>query len=211
MAFHSVFAHIELKHIAHGVLFAQSYAVEAHIRADKILKFIGRYFAETFKSSDFGIVAEFFDGRNAFFLAVAVVSFHFGVLQSLRRVGCFAFCFLLVSNAEEWSLQNVDMPRAHQFGEELQQESEHKQSNVHAVDIGIGGDDYAIVAQVLETVFDVKSSLQKVEFLVLVNDFLLHTERVERFSTQREHSLSFHIANFGNAAACRKTLGDENR
>ena len=28
LAFHSVFAHIELKHIAHGVLFAQSYAVE---------------------------------------------------------------------------------------------------------------------------------------------------------------------------------------
>ena len=53
--------------------------------------------------------------------------------------------------------------------------------------------------------------MQEVEFLVLVNDFLLHSERVERFASQGEYSLSLHVANFGDAATCRQTLGDENR
>ena len=39
------------------------------------------------------------------------------------------------------------MPVADQFGEELEEEGEQQQADVHAVDVGIGGDDDLVVAQ----------------------------------------------------------------
>ena len=90
------------------------------------------------------------------------------------------------------------MTGLNQLGEELQQECEHKQANVHTVDIGIGGDNHAVIPQVVESILDVQRSLKQVEFLVLIHNLLLHAKRVERFASQREHGLRLHIANLGD-------------
>ena len=82
---------------------------------------------------------------------------------------------------------------------------------MHTVDIGIGGDDYFVVSKAFDALFDVERSLQQIEFLVVVNDFLGFTETVERFTSEREHSLGFHIACFGYGTRSRVALGDENR
>ena len=76
-----------------------------------------------------------------------------------------------------------------QFGEELQEEGYHKEADVHAVDIGIGGYDDFVVAESVYAVFDVEGSLQEVEFFVFIDDFLGQTKGVERFSSEREYCL----------------------
>ena len=82
---------------------------------------------------------------------------------------------------------------------------------MHAVDIGIGGNNHLVVAQVVDTVLDVEGGLQQAEFFVLHHLGRLQPEGVERLSAQREHRLRLHISYLGDAAACREALGDENR
>ena len=52
-------------------------------------------------------------------------------------------------DTEERCLEDEDMPTAHQLGEELEEEGNQQQADVHPVVIGIGGDDDAVVAQSL--------------------------------------------------------------
>ena len=83
---------------------------------------------------------------------------------------------------------------AHQFGEELEEEGEQQQPDVHAVDIGVGGDDHAVVAEVVERIFDVEGVLQQVELLVFVYDLFGKSEAVQRFAAEAEHGLGLHVA-----------------
>lgn len=46
-----------------------------------------------------------------------------------------------------------------EVGEELEEEGDHEEADVHTVDIGISGDDDFIVAQSVKTVFDVECGL----------------------------------------------------
>ena len=70
-----------------------------------------------------------------------------------------------------------------EFREELQEECDDEQPDVHAVDIGIGGHDDLVIAQRVETVLDVESCLQEVELLVLIDHFLRQAIGVQRFSS----------------------------
>ena len=96
-----------------------------------------------------------------------------------------------------------------EFGEELQEEGDDEQADVHAVDIGIGGYNHLVVAQGVESVLYVEGRLQQVELLVLVDHLLGESEAVERLAPEREHRLGVHIAALGDASAGRVALGDE--
>jgi hypothetical protein len=80
---------------------------------------------------------------------------------------------------------------------------------VHAIDVGIGGDNNAVVAQVVERVFDIECVLEQVELLVLVHDFFGEAVAVEGFAAQAEHCLGIHVAGLGDRAAGGVALGDE--
>ena len=101
------------------------------------------------------------------------------------------------------------MPFLDEVGEELEEEGNHEQADVHAVHIGIGGHDDLVVAQPVEPVFNVEGGLQQVEFLVLVYHLLGQPVRVEGLAAQREYGLCVHVAALGDGTAGRVALGDE--
>ena len=96
-----------------------------------------------------------------------------------------------------------------QIGEELQEEREHQQTDVHTIHIGIGGDDDFVVPQFIESVLYVQSGLQTVELFVLVHHGFAQPVAVERFTAKGEDSLSAHVTALGDRTGCRETLGDE--
>ena len=96
-----------------------------------------------------------------------------------------------------------------EFGEELKEEGDDEQADVHAVNISIGGDDHLIITEGVEAVFDVECCLQQVELLVFVDYFLGQSEGIQWLASQREHSLGVHVTALGDAAAGGVTLGDE--
>ena len=56
-----------------------------------------------------------------------------------------------------------------EFREELEEEGDDEQADVHSVYVGIGCDDDFIVAQCFESFFDVECGLEEVEFFVFVD------------------------------------------
>ena len=121
------------------------------------------------------------------FVAIAVVGLFrpFAALFLLRlAVGIAASHHSLVSNSEERSLQDVDMSLLHQVGEEHQEERDDQQADVHAVDIGIGGDDYLVIAKSFDAIFDVERRLQEVELIILIHHLLGHAVGVQRLASQ---------------------------
>ena len=92
------------------------------------------------------------------------------------------------------------MPLADHLGEELQEEGHHQEADVHAVDIGIGGDDDLVVAQVIHVLLDVQRRLKEVELLVLVDHLLRQSVAVQRLAAQREDRLRTHVAALGDGA-----------
>ena len=164
--------------------------VEAYLLADEAFELIGAYLSQAFESGNLGIL-RLGDGLQALLLGVAVA----------HR--------LLVLHAEKRRLQDIHMPLLDQIGEELQEEREHKQANMHAVHIGIGGDNHLVVAQFIQSVLYVQRRLQAVELLVLVHHRLAQSVGVERLSAQGEHRLRAHIAALGDRARRRETLRDE--
>ena len=68
--------------------------------------------------------------------------------------------------------------------EELEEEGDGEQTDVHAVDIGIGGHDHLIITQVVESILYVESRLKEIELLVLVDHLLGQTETVEGLSAK---------------------------
>ena len=80
---------------------------------------------------------------------------------------------------------------------------------MHAVDIGIGGNNNLVIAQSIESIFYVESSLQQVEFFIFINNLLCQPEGVERFAAQREDSLCIHVTALCDTSAGRVALGNE--
>ena len=73
----------------------------------------------------------------------------------LFLVGITIICFRLTPYPEERCLQDIEMPFFNEFGKELQKERDQKQTNMHAVHIGIRGDHHFVVPQVLQSFFNV--------------------------------------------------------
>ena len=79
----------------------------------------------------------------------------------------------------------------HQFWEELQEERYEQQTDMHAIDIGIGGHNHLIISQTVETLLNVEGCLQEIELLVLIDHLLGELEGVKRLTTQREDGLRY--------------------
>ena len=140
------------------------------------LNSVGGYLAQTFETRDLHAGAALGDGPLTLLVGVAVEG------------------LLLVADAEQRRLEDVEVARADHVGEELQEERGKQQADVHAVHIGVGGDDDLVVTQVLHVLLDVERRLQEVELLVLVDHLLREPVAVERLAAQREDGLRAHVA-----------------
>ena len=76
------------------------------------------------------------------------------------------------------------MPVADHLGEKLEEEGEQQQADVHAIDVGIGGDDDSVIAQVFNAVLDVERGLEQGELLVFIHDLARQRECVERLAAE---------------------------
>ena len=97
-----------------------------------------------------------------------------------------------------------------QVREELEEEGNHQQADVHTIDIGIGRHNDLVVSQAFHTVLDVEGRLEKIEFFVFIDHLLGEAVGVERLTTEAEHGLCVHIAALGDGTARRIALGDKN-
>ena len=52
---------------------------------------------------------------------------------------------------------------------------------MHTINIGIGSNDHLVVAQRFQSILDIESGLKEVELLILINDLLRQSKRVEGF------------------------------
>ena len=197
----------------------QRHLLQADVGADETGKFLRRDLAKTLETGDFRIGAQLLDSLDTLFLAVAIAGDEVALGFWRLAVGLFGVFIsknllilnlcALVTDAEQGGLEHVDMPFLDEFGEELQEEGDDEQTDVHAVDIGIGSHNHLIITQGVETLLDVEGSLQEIELLVLVDHLLGQAEAVQRFATQREHRLGVDVAALGDAAAGGVALGDE--
>ena len=173
------------------VVLRQAHPVQAHVLADELLELRRGDLAETFESRDLHPRAALLDGAHALLFGVAVVG------------------HLLVAHAEERRLEDIEVARADHVGEELQEERGEQQADVHAVHIGVGGDDHLVVTQVLHVLLDVERRLQEVELLVLVDHLLREPVTVQRLAPQREDRLRAHVARGGDRTRGRVALRNE--
>ena len=95
------------------------------------------------------------------------------------------------------------MSLLNQLWEELEEEGDDEQADVHAIDIGICCHDDLIISEGIETFFDIEGSLQQIELLVLVDHLLGKAKAVQWFTTQREHGLRIDITALSDASAGR--------
>src|SRR4030095_9457427 len=167
--------------------------VESNIFADEILKLAGGDFAESFETRDFGAGAERIYRGLLLLLGVTIPG------------------DLLVADAEERRLQDEEVIVPNDVGEELEEEREQQQADVHAVHVGVGGDDDLVVAQPVEPFLDIQRGLEEVKLLVLVDDFFREAVSVERFAFQREDGWCLHVARRGERAGGRVAFDDEER
>ena len=112
--------------------------------ANKILKFVGWNFSQTFESSNLRLAPKFAN-RSLFF--------RFGVTIIGR---------LFVSNSKKGRIENEKMPISDQIGKKLKEKRQKQQSNVHSVHVRIGGNNDSIVAQIFDAVLNIQGVLQQI-------------------------------------------------
>ena len=96
---------------------------------------------------------EFYMGKNTWDGTL----FGNGFLPFLFRVA--VNCLFLVAHAEQRSLQDIDVSFLYQIGEELQEECDEQQPDVHTVHISIGSGNHLVVTQSFNAVFYIQGSL----------------------------------------------------
>ena len=101
------------------------------------------------------------------------------------------------------------MPTSYQLGEELQEEGQRQESYVHTVVIGIGSDDHTVVAQAVETVFDVERSLEEVKLFVLIDHLFTQPVAVEWFASQAKDRLVACVSTLCDRPTSRVTFRDK--
>lgn len=92
----------------------------------------GEILSQTFKTRNLRIGTQFGKGFLPFLFRVAVN------------------CLFLVAHAEQRSLQDIDVPFLYQIGEELQEECDDQQPDVHTVHISIGSGNHLVVTAILQ-------------------------------------------------------------
>ena len=113
------------------------------------------------------------------FVGVTVVSDEVVLAFSLHQTGVGVGNYLLilnlrttVSHTEKRRLEHENMPFLDQFRIELQEERDDKQTNVHAIDVGICSYNNLVIAQVVKSVFNIECRLQQVKLLIFVYNLL---------------------------------------
>lgn len=179
-------------------------------------KLLWRNLSQTFESGDFRIRTEVSDGLLALLIAVAIMRDEVALLLLRSQLGISISHHLLVLNlgalvayTEQWGLQHVYMSLLDKVGEELEEEGDDEQSDVHTIHIGIGGYNHLVVTQAVQAILYVEGCLEQVELLVLIYHLLGQAKAIQWLTTQREHRLGIHIAALGDASAGRIALGDE--
>lgn len=157
----------------------------------KALNSWGGDFAQALEPRYFRVFAQQGDGRFPLRVRVAVDG------------------LLLVAHAEEGSLEDEEVALPDQLREELDEEGHQQDADVHAVVIGVRGDDHLVVAQVFQPVFNVQGMLEEVEFLVFIDDLAAHAEGVQRLAAQGEDRLDFRIPRRGDGAGGGDAFRDE--
>ena len=114
--------------------------------------------------------------------------------SSLSASGVAVDRLLFVAHAEEGRLEDEEVSLPDQFRKELDEECHQQDTDVHAVVIGVRGDDYLVIAQFLQSVFNIQGMLEEVEFLIFIDDFTAHAEGVQRLAPQGENGLGFRVA-----------------
>ena len=115
----------------HLVVLVQGNLFQSHFGADEVRKLFGRNLAQSLKARNFGVGTQLGDGFLPFVFVVSIaraeVVFAFALHQSCIGSGNHLLALNLcsaVSYAEQGRLQHVDVAFLHQFGEELQEESD---------------------------------------------------------------------------------------
>ena len=127
------------------------------------------------------------------------------------RLGVAVARLLLVADAEQRRLEDVDVALDDELLEVAQEVGEQQVADVHAVDVGVGGDHDLRVAQAVDAVLDAERAHQVVELFVLVDRVALEAVAVERLAAQAEDGLGLDVARLDHHAAGRVALGQEDR
>ena len=142
-------------------------------------KLFWRNLSQSLESGDFRVRTQRLDGLLALLIAVAVMRNEVALLLLRSQLGIsirYSLLVLdfgsLVAHSEQWSLKHVNMSLLDEIWEELQEEGDDEQADVHSVNIGIGSHNHLIISQSVQSVLDIESCLEQVELLVLVNHLL---------------------------------------
>ena len=150
LPFHRVFAHVVFQERLHLVALVERHLFQSDIWADEMAELVRRNLSQTFESRDFWCGREFLDSSQAFLFVVAVDGFKlravrvarlfedgfacgslFAALGSLfasfgRWNSLLALLFLFIADAEEGSLEDINVALLDEFGEEVQEEGNHQ-------------------------------------------------------------------------------------
>ena len=139
-------------------------------------KLIGRDLTQSFESGDLRVGSKVTNRIKTLLLSITIAGDEVAFLLILQQFGICVSDDLLVldlratvANTEEWRLQDIDMALLDQLGIELQEEGDDQQTDVHTVNIGIGGHDHLIVSQIVKPVLDVQGCLKEVELFILID------------------------------------------
>ena len=117
-------------------------------------KLLWRNLAETLESGDFRVWSEFTDSLLALFVTITIVGNEIALLLLGSQLGIGISHSLLVldlgtlvAHTEQWGLQYINMALLDEVWEELEEERDDEQADVHSIDIGIRGHNHLVVAQ----------------------------------------------------------------
>ena len=118
-----------------------------------------------------------------------------------------------LADAVERRHRQIEMAAAHQLRHLLVEEGDQQRGDVGAVDVGVGHDDHAVVAQILVAVFRARAAAERLD---QVGDLLVGGELVvagagdvEDLAAQRQHRLAGAVARLLGRAAGRIAFDDE--
>ena len=110
------------------------------------------------------------------------------ILEVFYSLGFFIIrvaisCLLLISHAEQRSLQDIDMTTTDKIRIVLHEERKYKHTDMHSVIIGIGSHDNVVVSEVLEIFFYTEGRNEKIKFLIFGHATAAFLVTVDRLTT----------------------------
>ena len=166
----------------------QCYLLQADVGTDKTCEFIGRNLSKTFESGNLWIGTKLFDGLLALFVAIAItgdeIALLVGLCISLSNSLLILYLSATVTHTEKRRLKNIYMSFLNELGEELQEEGDDEQADMHTINISIGSHNNLVISEGVQTFLDIEGGLKQIELFVLVDNLLGESEAVEWFTTE---------------------------